>query len=165
MPCIPVEHVRHPSIYLHAHSIIFNPSTWHNHQQQQHCCHPPRPCPESSAMEKRMEISQIRTYPQPPTQFPVSNRRRPSLVNSFPFPCHSVLPSSSRRSQRISRPSISIAVVPPINKISLWPWEPTPLYLQLQRHFLPIWHWNLNRIHLLIVICRKQSSLHCLFVL
>lgn len=130
MPCIPVEHVRHPSIYLHAHSIIFNPSTWHNHQQQQqqHCCHPPRPCPESSAMEKRMEISQIRTYPQPPTQFPVSNRRRrPSLVNSFPFPCHSVLPSSSRRSQRISRPSISIAVVPPINKISLWPWEPTPL--------------------------------------
>lgn len=52
---------------------------------------------------------------------------RPSLVNSFPFPCHSVLPSSSRRSQRISRPSISIAVVPPINKISLWPWEPTPL--------------------------------------
>lgn len=31
MPCIPVEHVRHPSIYLHAHSIIFNPSTWHNH--------------------------------------------------------------------------------------------------------------------------------------
>lgn len=90
---------------------------------------------------------------------------RPSLVNSFPFPCHSVLPSSSRRSQRISRPSISIAVVPPINKISLWPWEPTPLYLQLQRHFLPIWHWNLNRIHLLIVICRKQSSLHCLFVL
>lgn len=169
MPCIPVEHVRHPSIYLHAHSIIFNPSTWHSHQQQQqqHCCHP-RPCPESSAMEKRMEISQIRIYPQPPTQFTVSNRR-PSLVNSLPFPCHSVLPSSgfllAQESTDISSINLNRSSSP-INKISLWPWEPTPLYLQLQRHFLPIWHWNLNRIHpLLIIICRKQSSLHCLLVL
>lgn len=104
------------------------------------------------------------------TIYRFESTRRPSLVNSLPFPCHSVLPSSAfllaQESTDISSINLNRSSSP-INKISLWPWEPTPLYLQLQRHFLPIWHWNLNRIHplLLIFICRKQSSLHCLFVL